>query len=211
MNFPLQRRTRSDAARNRDLIIDAAVTTLNERPRASMEDIAAAAGVSRATLYAHFRSRQALVETTLRRVLCEANAQIAALDPELTPEEAVDALLATSWRLLSQFDGLTIAAEGEVSSRELRRMHDEPADLMRRLLVQGRGDGSFRIDQDLNWQVECVYAIVRAGSTLVTNASGAQVDPAVDVSTSIRAVLAVVREESDGETPQPLPRQAGQP
>ena len=140
MNFPLQRRTRSDAARNRDLIIDAAVTTLNERPRASMEDIAAAAGVSRATLYAHFRSRQALVETTLRRVLCEANAQIAALDPELTPEEAVDALLATSWRLLSQFDGLTIAAEGEVSSRELRRMHDEPADLMRRLLVQGRGD-----------------------------------------------------------------------
>ena len=100
MNFSQHRRTRSDATRNRDTIIEATATTLNENPRASMREIAVAAGVSRATLYGHFPTRQALVVTTLRRVLSEANARLAGLDPELSPEDAVDSFVATSWRLI---------------------------------------------------------------------------------------------------------------
>ncbi|MFN4001824.1 TetR/AcrR family transcriptional regulator [Microcella sp.] len=206
MNSELRRRTRSDATRNRDLILSAAMVTLNESPRASMEEIAVVAGVSRATLYAHFPTRQALVVTTLKKVLSQANAQIAGLDPELSPEEAVDALVVTSWRLLGQFQGMTVAAEREVSARELRRMHDESAEQIRRLLIQGRRDGSFRVDQDLHWQVECVYALVRAGFSHAGNTNQAYVDPSVDVATSIRAVLSAVREESDSESSQPRHR-----
>jgi AcrR family transcriptional regulator len=55
------RRRRSDVQRNIDAIIGAARIALGDRPDASMEDIAAAAGVTRQTVYAHFPSRDALI------------------------------------------------------------------------------------------------------------------------------------------------------
>lgn len=211
MKFPRERPTRADATRNREAIIDASLTTLNVSPRASMGEIAAAAGVSRSTLYSHFASRQTLVVTTLNRMLSHANAQFAALDPTLSPENAVAALVGTSWKLLGQFHGVSAAAVGHVSPQELRRLHDEPADHIRRLLARGRDDGSFRIDQDLSWQVECVYAISRAGAALLKTARSAQVDPSAEVVTSLRAVLAAVPGESGTDAPEPHPRQADQP
>lgn len=209
MNFSQHRRTRSDATRNRDTIIEATATTLNENPRASMREIAVAAGVSRATLYGHFPTRQALVVTTLRRVLSEANARLAGLDPELSPEDAVDSFVATSWRLIGQFDGLSVAADREVNPRELRRLHDKHADQVRRLIVRGRDGGAFRIDQSLDWQVECVYAIVRAGSSLDKSTGTVRVDPAAAMVTTIRAVLAAVPEESEAATLAPQPQPVG--
>lgn len=45
---------RSDARRNREQILDAAVRVLADDPGASINDIAAAAGLGRATVYRHF-------------------------------------------------------------------------------------------------------------------------------------------------------------
>jgi AcrR family transcriptional regulator len=59
------RRRRSDARRSIDAIINAARTILSERPDASMEEVAAAAGVTRQTVYAHFPSRDALIAALL--------------------------------------------------------------------------------------------------------------------------------------------------
>jgi serine phosphatase RsbU (regulator of sigma subunit) len=56
---------RADALRNRERILDAAERMLDRSPSASLADIAAAAGVSRATLHRRFRTRDELV-TALR-------------------------------------------------------------------------------------------------------------------------------------------------
>src|SRR3954463_9054365 len=54
-------RTREDARRNRERILKAAGRVLTQSPSASLEDIAATAGVSRSTIYRHFESRDTLI------------------------------------------------------------------------------------------------------------------------------------------------------
>lgn len=200
------RRTRSDVTRNREAILSAALSTLNGSPRASMEEIAISAGVSRATLYGHFSSRQALVASALHRAASEANALLSGLDPTLPPEDAVAALIATSWRVLGDMAGIWTVASGELSAWELRRLHQEPADRIRRLLLRGRRDGAFRTDQNVHWQVECIYAIAQAGVSLTRTNEPACTDPAATIAATVRAVLAAEPAESGGATPEPRPR-----
>ena len=55
---------RSDARRNRDAILAAALEALTESPDASLNAIAKRAGVANATLYRHFPTREELVLAT---------------------------------------------------------------------------------------------------------------------------------------------------
>jgi serine phosphatase RsbU (regulator of sigma subunit) len=52
---------RSDAQRHRDLILEAARGLLAQSPAASLAEIAAAAGLSRSTIYRHFKDREGLI------------------------------------------------------------------------------------------------------------------------------------------------------
>ena len=55
------RAPRSDALKNRAALLDAARVELNRDPDASLDAIAAAAGLSRRSVYSHFPSREALL------------------------------------------------------------------------------------------------------------------------------------------------------
>lgn len=190
MNSTHGRRPRSDATRNREAILQATLSTLNEIPRASMGDIAVAAGVSRGTLYSHFAGRRALVGAALRRVMSEANTTLTGLDPALSPEDSVAALVANSWRVLGDMAGLLAAVGGDLSPPELRRLHQESADRIRTLMMRGRRDGTFRTDQNVNWQMESIYAIVRAGASLTRSEDRSWTDPADAIVATVRRVLA---------------------
>ncbi len=95
------RRRRSDARRSIDAIINAARTILSERPDASMEEVAAAAGVTRQTVYAHFPSRDALIAALLHAAGAET---VAAMDAArldtVTPAEALRRYLDIGWELI---------------------------------------------------------------------------------------------------------------
>ena len=58
---------RSDAQRNRDDILAAAVVAFTRDTRASLEGIARAAGVGIGTLYRHYPTREALIEAAYRK------------------------------------------------------------------------------------------------------------------------------------------------
>lgn len=60
--------TRSDARRNRDLILDAAAETLARDPDASLLDIATASGLARATVYRHFSNLEEVQQALLSEV-----------------------------------------------------------------------------------------------------------------------------------------------
>jgi AcrR family transcriptional regulator len=95
------RRRRADARRSVDAILSAARSVLGERPDASMEDIATAAGVTRQTVYAHFPSRDALVDALLHAVGAETVATIdAARLDTVPPADALRQFLDIGWQLI---------------------------------------------------------------------------------------------------------------
>lgn len=75
-------RKRADAQRNRETVIETAISVLAERPQASMRDIADASGLGRTTVYRHFATRDDLVRALFERVVAESRDTIrAASDP----------------------------------------------------------------------------------------------------------------------------------
>jgi AcrR family transcriptional regulator len=98
---PPGRRRRSDARRSIDAILSAARTVLGERPDASMEDIATAAGVTRQTVYAHFPSRDALIAALLHAAGAETLAAIDAARLDIAPPaDALRQFLDIGWELI---------------------------------------------------------------------------------------------------------------
>jgi AcrR family transcriptional regulator len=76
---------RSDAQRNRDAILVAALDALTESPEASLNAIAKRAGVANATLYRHFPTREDLVLATyeheVRKLVDAAGSLLEQLPP----------------------------------------------------------------------------------------------------------------------------------
>jgi serine phosphatase RsbU (regulator of sigma subunit) len=93
------RRRRSDAEQNYSRIIEAAVDLLEQNPAPSVDQIAAAAGLGRATVYRHFPGRSELLDTARRHALDAAamNAPerlpAGPQDAEVTPDDGVAELL----------------------------------------------------------------------------------------------------------------------
>ncbi len=88
------------------------------QPEASVEDIARAAGVTRQTVYAHFPSREALLNAVVERATAEVTAafEAAGLD-EAPPAVALTQLLDAGWRwLLAASLALGRAAEEQVKA-----------------------------------------------------------------------------------------------
>jgi AcrR family transcriptional regulator len=83
---------RSDARRNRDAILAAALEALTESPDASLNAIAKRAGVANATLYRHFPTREELVLATYQH---EVQRLVEAAGLLLGEQSPIDAL--RSW------------------------------------------------------------------------------------------------------------------
>lgn len=158
---------RADALRNIEAIIDAATRLLAVDPDASVNDIAKAAGVGRITLYGHFESRAALVQEATQRAIAQTEHELAQIDTDGEPVEALGRLLESSWHLTYRFGGLVVAASQAMSPAQMRGAHDEPAARVRSLLERGRAAGGFRDDMSTEWQITVVQAIMHSASAAV--------------------------------------------
>jgi AcrR family transcriptional regulator len=162
---PAAPRRRADAERNIAAILDAALACFAERPQASMSDIARAAGVGRVTLYAHFPSRAALLEAALDRALAEASTAIdAEVHDDDPPDQALAALVGSSWRVLDRYRRVHQAAQRELGPEQLRQHHDASLARVEALIARGRAEGTFRTDLPLGWQVTTFHSLIHAAA-----------------------------------------------
>jgi AcrR family transcriptional regulator len=149
---PAERR-RADAERNIAAILDAAVQLLGERPDASMAEIAAAAGVARQTVYAHYQSREALLAAVAERAMATTLAAIDAA--ELRRGSAGDALqrLTRSWwssiepmaRVLGALTSAFPARE------EMHQFHSPIIERIESLVRRGQRSGEFDAALPVQW------------------------------------------------------------
>ncbi|MBE9500412.1 helix-turn-helix transcriptional regulator [Streptomyces sp. GKU 257-1] len=161
------RNRRADARRSRASILDAAIRLLNERPDASVEAVATAAGVTRQTVYAHFPSRERLLAATLDRLTERTAAAMAAAEPDSGPAaEALLRLLDAAERCTAEHPGLVRAAAAlPTDAREDAERHVAVAELLERVVRRGRHDGEF--DDGLpaaDWLVSAVIALAHTAS-----------------------------------------------
>jgi TetR/AcrR family transcriptional regulator, mexCD-oprJ operon repressor len=158
---------RADARKNIAAILDAATECLAVNPEASINDIAAAAGVGRVTLYGHFGNRAALVGQVVDRAMARSDAELEAVDLDGDAHEALGRLLVASWHVTHRVGGLVLAAQTALPERDFHAAHDKPTQRVLRLLRRARREGSVRTDMPLNWQVTTIQGVIHAASGAV--------------------------------------------
>ncbi|MFE2379689.1 TetR/AcrR family transcriptional regulator [Streptomyces sp. NPDC059398] len=145
---------------DRDQVLRTAATLLTRKATATMDEVARAAGIGRATLHRHFAGRDALVRALEEYGIAEFEAAIDAARTDEGP--AVEALR----RLIAEVEpaaGLLAFLvtenelfEGEGVNEGWDRLDARVSALFRR----GQEAGEFRIDLTPAWLTEALYGLI---------------------------------------------------
>ncbi|MGI5453215.1 TetR/AcrR family transcriptional regulator [Streptomyces sp. CA-249302] len=152
---------------DRDHVLRAAAALLTRKSTATMDEVAKAAGISRATLHRHFAGRDALVRAleSLGIAECESALDTARADQgpaaeavrrfirAIEPSAALLAFLYTENQLF----------EGGQQNAGWTRIDDRISALFRR----GQESGEFRIDLTPAWLTEALYGLLASGAWAV--------------------------------------------
>ena len=145
MTTTTTRAPRRDAAENREALISAAKTVLNHDPSASLETIAAAAGLSRRSVYGHFANRDDLL---LELVTSGAKRVADALEGVTHPDPVVRLALIASrlWREVEAVRVMAVVAvRGPLAAHTTSALAPVRRGV-REAIADGQAAGSLRQD-----------------------------------------------------------------
>lgn len=169
MSSPPARNRRADARRSRTAILDAAIRTLDAEPDASIETIAATAGVTRQTVYAHFPSRDHLLAAVIDRITENAVAAMDAAEPDVgSAREALIRVLDAAARgaqrhpvLLQRISSLPVDPRTDLDR------HAPIADRLNRIIRRGQQAGEVDTTVPAEWLVAVTIKLGHAASEAV--------------------------------------------
>ncbi|MER6299054.1 helix-turn-helix domain-containing protein [Kitasatospora sp. NPDC001539] len=147
-------------ATDRDTVLEAAVGVLSRRPTAHMDEIARAAGISRATLHRLFPGREALIREVGRLGL---ERFAAALDTAATERGDAEAALrrlvdaAVPDAMLCAF----LAGENQLyEDDDINDLWEVQIARLHALFLRGQQEGVFRIELSAAWLSEAFFDLV---------------------------------------------------
>jgi TetR/AcrR family transcriptional repressor of mexCD-oprJ operon len=186
---------RATAARNVESILDAAEALLQAGTAASIAAVATRAGVSRVTVYAHFATRDAILEAVVERAVDRATTTFdKAAAGASSAAEALERTVTASWATLGRHTAIAEAAAAQLSSDALRKTHEAAHGRVRQLLEDGRNRGEFRTDVPVAWLVSVFHTLLHAAGDDV-RAGRLDGDDALNaLLTTLRAAFAPGRE-----------------
>lgn len=182
---------RADARQNAEKIVQAAVTCLGRNAEASMNDIAREAGVGRVTLYAHFPSREALVEAALVRLLAQGDEVLEAIDLAGDPRDVLRALVESAWLLIAQAASILRAAQASLPPGRVQELHAKPEQRVHDLIRRGQTEGVFRADMSPDLLASVLHHILHGAAGDVATGRLAPADAPHFVAEMALAVCAI--------------------
>jgi len=151
---------RRDVLRNEARIVAAATRLLADDPEATMQDLADAAGLGRATVYRHFPTREALIEAIARTAMDEIGAALAGErleegDPVAALARAVEAILVVG-------DRYRVISHGPPTGKSAE-MHARAADAfgpVEALIRRAQREGALAAGPPPEWVVAVAGALI---------------------------------------------------
>ena len=154
---------RATAERNVAAILDAVENLLERRAQASISAVAAEAGVSRVTVYAHFPTGEALLEAAVERAVRQTMAALEGVGlDDGPPLQVLERMLAAAWRHLARYGAMAQAVAEQMSPDAIARTHQAAHRTIGALLARGQADGTFRTDLPADWLVTSTIALIHA-------------------------------------------------
>ena len=142
---PAPRRLRADAARNRQALIDAAQRLFASRGlSATLDDIAAEAGVNVATAYRHFANKQELAGAFLEGKIAQAVQIAEEAAAAEDPWAGLTGFFERTLALMTANRGLHDILTPAYADRWLERLDDQVEPRMRRLIARAQRAGALR-------------------------------------------------------------------
>lgn len=150
----------------RDAILEAAFQTFNQRPGASLGDVAKHAGVGRATLHRHFSSREALMTALAKTAMEELNTAVDAAVVDATSHSeglrlaltAIIPLANRQWFLAHELVDRDPAIAAAYK-RDTEELHAE--------IEAARAEGTFADDVPTKWIAETYENLIYGAWTMV--------------------------------------------
>ncbi|MGW8568251.1 TetR/AcrR family transcriptional regulator [Isoptericola sp. NPDC055881] len=164
---------RADAERSVRAILEAAERVLVDDPAASLEQIAAAAGVARTTVHRRFASRQALIDALAASAVRQLARAVDDGRPDTAPPlVAMHRITADVLQVKGAWAfALGLPADPDSETAVLQREVDRRCVVV---LERARAEGLLAQDADLDWVRRVYYALI--GESLRDGADGADPD-----------------------------------
>jgi AcrR family transcriptional regulator len=149
------------------------------------------AGVVRATIYAHFPTRESLLDAVMECAVAQVAQATRGAEPQRgEPREALERVLRATWQNLDQFHALLAINTNRLSAKELRRRHLPVTSQLAPLIERGQGEGVFRSDLPVSWHLAVIRAIVHAASFELQSARIGESDVEAAMLTTALAAIA---------------------
>lgn len=139
-------------------IIESAIALLSANAGATMSEIALNAGVGRATLHRHFKTRDELIRAIKERCITETNAAVAALDDPEMP--AAERLLNMLTAVIPLGDRYNFLSQEAVTDTALRSGYRAQLDWLTDLVALLQSDGVIARDLPVSWVVAQIDQII---------------------------------------------------
>lgn len=147
-------------------ILTAAADVLAVRGTASMAEIAAAAGIGRATLYRYFPNRESLLSGLTEAAARDLTTRITDADLDSVPVPTALARLTRGFLTAGSKYGALLQPETQLPDKdsELKQRLGAP---VRGLLARGAGDGALRADLSVDTLFEMYTGLLEKGLLMV--------------------------------------------
>ncbi|WP_042937707.1 TetR/AcrR family transcriptional regulator [Rhodococcus sp. AW25M09] len=187
---------RRDARSNRARILDVAQRVLADNPEATISDVAAAAGVVRRTVYAHFASREALIDGIALEAAERISAALARVPA--AEESAVTVFVRQTLALTrvgDQYRLLLAVARTSLGHNSIHDILGPMRESAAAVIRRGQREGVFSSYQAADVLILNIEAI--ALSILDATNAGLLTDPAGAATTSSLVLLGIAPNDAE--------------